>query len=169
MRENSTRSLQLLLCNVGSENPVWIHQFISKHLYPVLKKGLSNKNPDVRVEFVGILRVCTENFQAFAEFKGLNQLLSDDPDIDFFENLRHIQVYFYDLLYSCDNLSIYLNIFLSQNADVELQMFPVSIQTTCSMSDTDILTLYSRISISEHVWGDKQSVQMWRFYCTLPC
>lgn len=81
-----------MLWDVGNERPIWIQKFVSKHLYPVLKQGLCNKAAEVRVEFVAILRVCAQQFAAFAEFKGLDRLLSDDPEIDFFENLRHIQV-----------------------------------------------------------------------------
>lgn len=43
-------------------------------------------------EFVAVLACLVKNHSSHSKFADMHQLLNDDPEQDFFENVKHIQV-----------------------------------------------------------------------------
>lgn len=43
-------------------------------------------------EFVAVLACLVKTYSSHSKFTDMHQLLNDDPEQDFFENVKHIQV-----------------------------------------------------------------------------
>lgn len=48
----------------------------------------------IRSEFIGILSTIVANFEG-TPLSDMKILLSEDPEVDFFENIKHIQVFWW--------------------------------------------------------------------------
>ncbi|KRX78527.1 Small subunit processome component 20 -like protein [Trichinella sp. T6] len=78
------------------------NSILNNIVLPYLTNALKNPNDIIRNSFVGILRSCILKFAIFHDqLKPLFQLVDNvDLELDFFENIRHIQVKrFYNLLH----------------------------------------------------------------------
>jgi len=68
------------------------HVLIMKCLLPACKKALSSKKEIARNEFLGVLSTMVREFE-HDSLSDLKVLLDDDPEKDFFENIKHIQLH----------------------------------------------------------------------------
>eukprot|EP00118_Oscarella_pearsei_P012476 m.92302 g.92302 ORF g.92302 m.92302 type:complete len:2568 (+) comp36728_c0_seq4:63-7766(+) len=66
---------------------------ISENTMPALKKGLKATAEAVRHEHLGLLACLVRHFPSRQPYKEMIVLLSENPDADVFENMRHIQVH----------------------------------------------------------------------------
>ena len=65
---------------------------VEKCLVTQVKQGIRSKSEAVRHEFLAVLQVLVQQFPKHQMFAGLTDLCDKDPEADFFENIRHIQV-----------------------------------------------------------------------------
>lgn len=68
------------------------HVLIMKCLLPACRKALSSKKESARNEFLDVLSTMVREFE-HDSFTDLKVLLDDDPEKDFFENIKHIQLH----------------------------------------------------------------------------
>ncbi|XP_041354948.1 small subunit processome component 20 homolog [Gigantopelta aegis] len=95
LRDNSTYSLTTILSQftrLGYDQNVF-RELVSQGLLVQVKSGLHSKNESVRHEFFTLLGTLVKTFADNSTFEGLIVLRDVDPDTDFFENIRHIQVH----------------------------------------------------------------------------
>ncbi|XP_055345740.1 small subunit processome component 20 homolog [Paramacrobiotus metropolitanus] len=65
---------------------------ILKHLLPIFKNSLKSTDEGVRNEFISIMSAVAQYFPEHSVFKTMQILRNaDDPEMDVFDNLRHIQ------------------------------------------------------------------------------
>ncbi|KRY74198.1 Small subunit processome component 20 -like protein [Trichinella pseudospiralis] len=71
------------------------NSILNNSVLPYLRNAMKNKNDIIRNSFVGILRSCVLKFAIFHDqLKPLLQLVDNlDLELDFFENIRHIQLH----------------------------------------------------------------------------
>lgn len=62
-------------------------------LVPQVKLGIRHKSEAVRHEFLAVLQSLVVNCKNHPMFDGLVDLCDKDPEADFFENIRHIQIH----------------------------------------------------------------------------
>ncbi|XP_061420704.1 small subunit processome component 20 homolog [Lethenteron reissneri] len=68
-------------------------EVITRTLLVAVRRGLKSQTQNVLHEYVGLLRCLVHTFPHRVEFQDLVTLTDPDPESDFFENMRHIQVY----------------------------------------------------------------------------
>ncbi|XP_038612128.1 small subunit processome component 20 homolog [Tachyglossus aculeatus] len=69
-------------------------EIIQRTLLENLRKGLKSKTESVQQDYTTILSCLIQTFSNHPEFKDLVQLTDHhDPEMDFFENMKHIQVH----------------------------------------------------------------------------
>ncbi|XP_068744813.1 small subunit processome component 20 homolog [Montipora capricornis] len=68
------------------------HVLIMKNLLPMCKKGLASKKEVARNEFLTLLSTMVREFN-HDSMSDLKVLLDEDPEKDFFENIKHIQLH----------------------------------------------------------------------------
>ncbi|CAH1799075.1 unnamed protein product [Owenia fusiformis] len=66
---------------------------IVETLVPLVKSGMRLKTEVQRHEFISVLNVLIKHYTTPAVFQDLDQLSDPDPEADFFENIKHIQVH----------------------------------------------------------------------------
>ncbi|GFR31611.1 small subunit processome component 20 homolog [Trichonephila clavata] len=60
-------------------------------LLPEIQKGLKNKSEPVRHEFIQVLQTVLCTWKDLPDLKELVMLCNDETDLDFWENIRHLQ------------------------------------------------------------------------------
>ncbi|XP_055506481.1 small subunit processome component 20 homolog [Leucoraja erinacea] len=68
-------------------------EVISRTLLETLRHGLKSKVENVQQDYTTLLGCLIRAFPQRSEFKDLVQLTDTDPEMDFFENTKHIQVH----------------------------------------------------------------------------
>ncbi|XP_078273235.1 small subunit processome component 20 homolog isoform X2 [Rhinoraja longicauda] len=68
-------------------------EVISRTLLETLRHGLKSKVESVQQDYTTLLGCLIRAFPQRSEFKDLVQLTDTDPEMDFFENTKHIQVH----------------------------------------------------------------------------
>ncbi|RUS70515.1 hypothetical protein EGW08_021727, partial [Elysia chlorotica] len=95
IRDNSTNCLVKIverLANSPSEKNVFT-SVLEQTLVPQVKLGIRHKSEAVRHEFLAVLQSLVVNCKDHPLFAGLADLCDKDPEADFFENIRHIQIH----------------------------------------------------------------------------
>ncbi|GAB6033711.1 U3 snoRNP protein [Chamberlinius hualienensis] len=96
IRDNASYCLQSLAPKFNLVNEADVSTVSKLFLVPLLneiKKGLRNINENVRHEFISILAVLARECTKYAQFNNLRLLTSSEVDVDFFENIKHIQMH----------------------------------------------------------------------------
>ncbi|XP_074127468.1 small subunit processome component 20 homolog [Sminthopsis crassicaudata] len=69
-------------------------EVIQRTLLETLRKGLKNPAESIQQEYTTLLSCLIQTFPKHPEFKDLVQLSDfNDPEMDFFENMKHIQIH----------------------------------------------------------------------------
>ncbi|KRZ15982.1 Small subunit processome component 20 -like protein [Trichinella zimbabwensis] len=96
LRNNATHTAeQCFHCmSTRLDQDEW-NSILNNSVLPYLRNALKNKNDIIRNSFVGILRSCVLKFAiVHDQLKPLLQLVDNlDLELDFFENIRHIQLH----------------------------------------------------------------------------
>lgn len=95
IRSNATftinRFIETVSTHADGSNGDLIHLF-RELLLPALKIGIKKKDDQIKEGYIRILAQCIKQSDVLDEFSGMKVLISEDPDVDFFENFVHIQV-----------------------------------------------------------------------------
>ncbi|KYO17523.1 small subunit processome component 20-like protein [Alligator mississippiensis] len=69
-------------------------EIIQHTLLEALRKGLKSKTESIQQDYTSLLSCLIQTFPKHAEFQDLVQLTDcHDPEMDFFENMKHIQIH----------------------------------------------------------------------------
>ncbi|KAH9508651.1 U3 snoRNP protein [Bulinus truncatus] len=97
IRDNSTHCLVTIVTQLAEANTPEgkkiFNIIVEKTLVPQVKLGIRNKSETVRHEFLAVLQSLVKNCPNHTMFTGLKDLCDKDPEADFFENIRHIQIH----------------------------------------------------------------------------
>lgn len=95
LRDSSTHCLLTMLTHFNQPefNDDMYNKIIVPGLLPELKSGLRNKKQTVLHEFVTILAHLVDKYGDQSSFTELKPLRDKDIEADFYENVKHIQVY----------------------------------------------------------------------------
>ncbi|KAJ8314703.1 hypothetical protein KUTeg_006853 [Tegillarca granosa] len=95
IRDYSTHCLTTIIkqFEVVSFSQDVYRELISQCLLSEVKAGIRNKDETVRHEFITLLSTLVEVFPDQASFSDLIGLKDKDPEADFFENIKHIQIH----------------------------------------------------------------------------
>ncbi|XP_076467049.1 small subunit processome component 20 homolog [Babylonia areolata] len=95
LRDNSTFCVVTIVQRFKAltSDPALYKEVMVEVILPHVKKGLRSKQQAVRHEFLAILQALVLAFPEQPEFIGLPGLQDTDLESDFFENIKHIQVY----------------------------------------------------------------------------
>ncbi|CAL1546797.1 unnamed protein product [Lymnaea stagnalis] len=97
IRDNSTHCLLTIITKLASstsQNASKVFNVVlEKTLVPQVKLGIRSKSEVVRHEFLAVLQSLVNNCPNHNMFTGLKDLCDKDPEADFFENIRHIQIH----------------------------------------------------------------------------
>ncbi|GFN80708.1 small subunit processome component 20 homolog, partial [Plakobranchus ocellatus] len=99
IRDNSTNCLIKIVERLSyssskstEEKRVFI-SIVEQTLVPQVKLGIRHKSEAVRHEFLAVLQSLVIHCKNHPMFEGLSDLCDKDPEADFFENIRHIQMH----------------------------------------------------------------------------
>ncbi|XP_005089362.1 small subunit processome component 20 homolog isoform X2 [Aplysia californica] len=96
IRDNSTHCLTSIverLASCPSKDNKAFNVVIEKCLVGQVKLGIRSKSEAVRHEYLTVLQSLVKHYPAHQLFAGLSLLSDKDPEADFFENIRHIQIH----------------------------------------------------------------------------
>ena len=83
-----------LLQKVSEEKPLLAKKLVDRVCLGLIRTGLKAKEDGVRVDFLSFLQALVQHCgQASPRVKDLAGLQDADPDLDFFENMRHVQLH----------------------------------------------------------------------------
>ncbi|EDV26622.1 uncharacterized protein TRIADDRAFT_54820 [Trichoplax adhaerens] len=77
---------------VGKDDEV-IDTCIMQSMLSTIKQGIKVQNEVSRNEFIRLLGVIVRKFSSSKKLSCIHGLLNQNPDLDFFENVRHLQVH----------------------------------------------------------------------------
>lgn len=100
IRNSASHAVILLLKRVADSTStleekvkVKADRLLMRVIFPAIKKGMKEKNLEGRHEYIGLLENIVQLFPTYARFSDLVHLASEDDEIDFFKNIRHIQLH----------------------------------------------------------------------------
>ncbi|XP_059169859.1 small subunit processome component 20 homolog [Physella acuta] len=97
IRDNSTHCLVSIIAKLATsattESNKAFNIVVEKTLLPQVKLGIRSKSEAVRHEFLAVFQSLVVNCPDHVMFTGLKDLCDKDPEADFFENIRHIQMH----------------------------------------------------------------------------
>uniref|UniRef100_A0A2C9JTH6 Uncharacterized protein n=1 Tax=Biomphalaria glabrata TaxID=6526 RepID=A0A2C9JTH6_BIOGL len=97
IRDNSTHCLVKIIAKLAFTNSSEVQKVfnivVEKTLVPQVKQGIRSKSEAVRHEFLTVLQSLVKHCPDHVMFTGLKDLCDKDPEADFFENIRHIQIH----------------------------------------------------------------------------
>ena len=83
-----------MLQKVSEERPFLAKKLLDKVCLGLIRTGLKAKEDGVRVDFLSFLQALVQHCgQASPRIKDMAGLQDPDPDLDFFENMRHVQLH----------------------------------------------------------------------------
>ncbi|XP_063423263.1 small subunit processome component 20 homolog isoform X1 [Mytilus trossulus] len=95
LRDNASNCLVVMVKQFSSveyDQDVY-RDIIAQSLVPEIKKGVKNKDENIRHEFILLLSKLVDAFPTNPMFTDLGLLKEKDIEADFFENIRHIQTH----------------------------------------------------------------------------
>ncbi|XP_023930047.1 small subunit processome component 20 homolog [Lingula anatina] len=95
LRDNASFTLQEMVKTLASknyDNEVFV-EVVLDTLIPEIKLGLKNKTEVVRHEMLNLFSLVVRHFQTQPKFLDFVALTNEDLEVDFFENIRHIQTH----------------------------------------------------------------------------
>ncbi|XP_065178820.1 small subunit processome component 20 homolog [Sycon ciliatum] len=89
------KKLAIVLADTeGDKHAVWSKNILAMVFLPALQQGVRSKSDAVRHEFVALLSEAVRSLSVVCpRLANLQCLHNDDLDVDFFENVRHVQVF----------------------------------------------------------------------------
>lgn len=96
IKDNSTNCLVTIINQfdqVANKDKFAYQEVIERTILPQIKAGIGGVNQSVRAEFCTVLRAVAIKFSSRKPFDDLVKITDKDPDTDFFENIKHIQVH----------------------------------------------------------------------------
>lgn len=91
LRDASSSCIEKILHLVVLNMDDMFNEVVMKTLLPAIKLGLKSKK-QARMEFINLLSLVVKTFDK-ESFNDMKLLSSNDPETDFFENIKHIQVH----------------------------------------------------------------------------
>ena len=83
-----------LLSTLGETNPTLARNVVDKVCIAQVRTGIKHKEDGVRCDFLAFLQELVRHCgESNGRLKDLARLADPDPDIDFFENMRHVQLH----------------------------------------------------------------------------
>ncbi|XP_014674072.1 PREDICTED: small subunit processome component 20 homolog [Priapulus caudatus] len=97
LRDSASHCLQQLIVHLASVKdnvtPRTMQILIDDNCLAQVKIGIKHKSESAKHEYVAVLAQLVRSFPEHAKLKYLLGLMDVDPEADFFENMRHIQIH----------------------------------------------------------------------------